>query len=179
MIWKEHDQAVGTDAASGPPGPTCTNGEVQLGYGSPEFIGLGFSVMVGLVFIELFGSVFMKNCNVILALLFGYFVAGVSNYQGLNYVLTDNIKNADAITFLWVETFPIGFYGPAVIPLLIAYLVTTVETVGDLTAVFEVSGLDTSTDEYTERYEEIIRSCCGVMVQGAVRNLTPFCIVIF
>ena len=75
----------------------------------------------------------MKNCNVILALLFGYFVAGVSDYNGLNYINTDNIKNADPITFLWVETFPIGFYGPAVIPMIIAYLVTTVETVGDLT----------------------------------------------
>mmetsp|Transcript_12606 Transcript_12606/g.17891 ORF Transcript_12606/g.17891 Transcript_12606/m.17891 type:complete len:94 (-) Transcript_12606:47-328(-) len=54
------------------PGPTCTgNGDVMLGYGSAEYIGLGFSVMIFLVFIELFGSVFMKNCNVILALLFG------------------------------------------------------------------------------------------------------------
>ena len=34
-------------------------------------------------------------------------------------------------TFLWVETFPLGFYGPAVIPLLIAYLVTTVEIARD------------------------------------------------
>ena len=52
-----------------------------LGYGSPEYVGLGFSVMVALVFIELFGSIFMKNCNVIIALLFGYFVAGVSRYE--------------------------------------------------------------------------------------------------
>jgi NCS2 family nucleobase:cation symporter-2 len=75
----------------------------------------------------------MKNCNVILALLFGYFVAGVSDLNGKAYIASDNIKNAEAITFLWVETFPLSFYGPAVIPLLIAYLVTTVETVGDLT----------------------------------------------
>ena len=63
---------------------------------------------------------------------------------------TAAISNAAPITFLWVETFPIGFYGPAVIPLLIAYLVTTVETVGDLTAVYEVSELDTDTQEYQE-----------------------------
>jgi len=53
------------------PGPTCFNGEVALGYGSPQFIGLGFSVMCFLVFIELFGSTMMKSCNVVLALLFG------------------------------------------------------------------------------------------------------------
>lgn len=137
----------------GNPGPICTgDGDVKLVYGATEYIGLGFSVMAFLVVIELFGSVFMKNCNVVLALLFGYFVAGISRYdsggESLKYVLSDKIVNAEPFTFLWVETFPLGFYAPAVIPLLIAYLVTTVETVGDITAVFEVSELDTSSEEY-------------------------------
>ena len=91
-----------------------------------------------------------RNCNVVLALLFGYFIARISDYEGAKYVDTDAISNAEPITFLWVETFPIGFYGPAVIPLLIAYLVTTVETVGDLTAVYEVSELATDTQDYQE-----------------------------
>lgn len=134
---------------------TCANGDVRLVYGATEYIGLGFSVLVALVVIELFGSVFMKNCNVIIALLFGYFVAGVSSYDvgddtSLQYVVTTSIESAKAITFLWVETFPIGFYAPAVIPLLVAYLVTTVETVGDISAVFDVSDLDTTSDEYAE-----------------------------
>ena len=110
--------------------------------------------MVFLVVIELFGSIFMKNCNVILALLFGYFVAGVSRYDAggdsLKYVLASKIQDADPITFLWTTTFPIGFYGPAVIPLLIAYLVTTVETVGDISAVFEASELDNKSSDYEE-----------------------------
>ena len=96
----------------------------------------------------------MKNCNVILALLFGYFVAGVSSYDSgtekLKYVLPDNILNADPITFLWTTNFPIGFYAPAVLPLLIAYLVTTVETVGDISAVFESSELDTDGEDYEQ-----------------------------
>jgi xanthine/uracil permease len=91
MIWKEHSQTEGKDVFF-LPSPTCQNGEVFLGYGSAEFIGLGFSVMVFLVFIELFGSVFMKNCNVILALLFGYFVAGVSSYEGASYVDSSKIE---------------------------------------------------------------------------------------
>ena len=106
--------------------------------------------MAFLVVIELFGSIFMKNCNVVLALLFGYFVAGVSRYGDLRYVLTDNITSADAITFLWAKTFSLGFYAPAVIPLLIAFLVTTVETVGDISAVFEVSELDPEGKLYEE-----------------------------
>jgi uracil-xanthine permease len=87
---------------------------------------------------------------VIIALLFGYLIAGVTDYDGLNYVDTSKIESAEAITFLWVETFPLGFYGPAVIPLLIAYLVTTVETVGDISAVYEVSELDTGSQEFRE-----------------------------
>jgi NCS2 family nucleobase:cation symporter-2 len=133
MGWKTHQQVIDSGATFPPPFPQCSNGETSEFYGAPEYIGLGFSVLSFLVFIELFGSVFMKNCNVILALLFGYFVAGVSDLNGKAYIASDNIKNAETITFLWVETFPLSFYGPAVIPLLIAYLVTTVETVGDLT----------------------------------------------
>eukprot|EP00957_Ditylum_brightwellii_P209398 15361624-Ditylum_brightwellii.AAC.1 len=151
MVWKDHSQVVSSGASFPPPFPSCANGESSMGYGSTEYIGLGFSVLMTLVVIELFGSIFMKNCNVIIALLIGYFVAGVSSDpDGNSYVLADNIKNADPITFLWVETFPLGVYGPAIIPLLIAYLVTTVETIGDITAVHEVSKLETDTKEHTE-----------------------------
>lgn len=151
MIWKEHAQLSGViDQVPPNPSPICTNGEVKLGYGSAEFIGLGASVMAMLVIIEIFGSVFMKNCNVIIALLFGYFVAGISDHDGDSYVDADAIRDADPITFLWVERFPLGFYGPALIPLLIAYLVTTVETVGDISAVYEVSQLSTDSEDYNE-----------------------------
>lgn len=91
----------------------------------------------------------MKNCNVIVALCVGYIVAALARFPGgLDYVTTDNIKAADAVTFLWVYTFPLSLYGPAVVPLVIAYLVTTVETVGDISATFEASQLDTTGDFY-------------------------------
>jgi len=99
------------------------------------------------------GSVFMKNCNVILALLFGYFIAGVSSYgpEDLDYVDAAKIQDAPGIDFLWTKWFGIGFYGPAVVPLLIAYTVTTVETIGDVTATHEVSELSIEGKEYTQR----------------------------
>jgi NCS2 family nucleobase:cation symporter-2 len=110
--------------------------------------------MAFLVVIELFGSIFMKNCNVILALLFGYFVAGVSRYDNggvsQKYVSADLIESADPVQFLWTKTFKLGFYAPAVIPLLIAYLVTTVETIGDISATFEASELETDGKDYEE-----------------------------
>ena len=137
MGWKTHSQVVDLEGLSPIPGPACATYDGEpLYYGSSQYIGLGFAVLSFLVLIELFGSVFMKNCNVVIALLFGYLVAGLSEYNGAPYLNNDNIKNADAFTFLWMETFPIGFYGPAVFPMLIAYLVTTVETVGDLTGTY-------------------------------------------
>jgi xanthine/uracil permease len=66
MVWKEHDQVVSQDLSFPPPFPSCQNGEVSLGFGAPQFIGLGFSVIVALVVIELFGSTFMKYVFVIM-----------------------------------------------------------------------------------------------------------------
>ena len=130
----------------------CKAGDVLLPFGSPEFIGLGFSVVCMLVIIELFGSPFMKNCNVIMALLFGYFVAGISEKcEGstcASYVVDDKIESAEAITFLWVKTFKLGFYGPAVFPLIIAFIVTTLETIGDIGAVYDASEEDTESEEF-------------------------------
>jgi uric acid-xanthine permease len=130
MGWKEHGQLAALEGVPLNPSATCVNGEVALGFGSAEYIGLGFSVVVGLVLIELFGSIFMKNCNVVIALLFGYIIASFNEVNGQKYVVGEKIEQADWFTFLWEETFPIGFYAPALIPMLIAYFVTTVETLG-------------------------------------------------
>lgn len=158
MIWKEHSQVVDSvgfgQPVSNVPSAICTgNGKVALSYGSTEYIGLGFSVLCFLVVIELFGSTFMKNCNVILALLFGYMIAGLSNYDGYAYVDTQKIEDAPVVDFLWTQWFGIGLYGPAIVPMLIAYVVTTVETIGDVTATHEVSALSTEGKEYTHRIQ--------------------------
>ncbi len=43
----------------------CTgNGEVELRFGSPEYVGLGALVFLLLVLLETFGSPFMRNCEV-------------------------------------------------------------------------------------------------------------------
>jgi NCS2 family nucleobase:cation symporter-2 len=166
MAWKNNAHVynlVGTGPFFGPeqagvapfPGgtaggkSTCDgNGEVIKAFGSPEYVALGFSVMLMLIIVELFGSPFMKNANVIIALLFGYFVAGVSRAEGMKFVPDTKIESAEPITFTWVENFPIGFYGPAVLPLLIAFLVTSIETIGDLTATYEASEEDTESEEF-------------------------------
>lgn len=51
---------------------TCSNnGDVKLPYGHGVYVGLGFSVFSFIVILELFGSPFLRNCEVVVALLFG------------------------------------------------------------------------------------------------------------
>lgn len=68
---------------------------------------------------------------------------GVIKREGQHYVSTAAITNAPGITFLWVRTFPFGFYAPAVLPCLCAFLVTAVEAIGDITATEEASRIKT------------------------------------
>lgn len=165
MNWKQHAQVVNIKNLSPVPSPLCAVGNVQyLGYGSPEFIGLGASVLIFLVFIEIFGSPFLKNSNVIIALLFGYFVAGVSRRDGNRYVISDPIDQAPGITFLWVRTFKIGFYPPAVFPMLISYMVSSLETMGDIGATTEASGLSIDAPEFPESVQ-------GGMLNDAVSSV--------
>lgn len=48
-------------------------------------------------------SPFMRNAEVIIALLFGYLMAGVITREGQHYVSTANITSSPGITFLWVK----------------------------------------------------------------------------
>ncbi|PSC73164.1 Uric acid-xanthine permease [Micractinium conductrix] len=106
------------------------NGDVVLPFGSPVYVGLGFAVFGFIVLLELFGSPFMRNCE---------------------FVTSAEIDNAPAITFLWVHTFPLKIYGPLVLPLLIIFCITSIETVGDVTATEEASFLSTTGPGHEKR----------------------------
>jgi xanthine/uracil permease len=55
--------------------PCLGNGDVQLGYGSGPYIGMGFAVFLIFLVVEIFGSPFMRNTMVIWGLLGGYAIA--------------------------------------------------------------------------------------------------------
>jgi uracil-xanthine permease len=131
---------------------TCTGvGKSHLAYGSTEYVGLGFFVMCTLIFLELFGSPFLRSCSIALAILIGYFVAALTtDREGNPYTDLEPVREAPTILFLWTKTFPIGFYGPAFLPTLIAYLVSTVETYGDTSATAEASGFKAGDKEWDE-----------------------------
>lgn len=131
--------------------PCSQVGDSTLPYGSAEYIGLGFLVICAIITLELFGSVFMRSCSFAIALLFGYLVAALTtDRNGDGYTNREAIQDAPVVLFLWTKTFPIGFYGPAVIPVLIGFLVSSIETYGDTSATAAASGLKPRTKEMDE-----------------------------
>ena len=122
------------------------------------------------VFLQFFGSPFLKSTFLFWGLMFGCFVAGISTYEGkgsvwdsyehllhvqlvlasrrqghrvrgpmkqgrqYKYFNDYSIRNAPWFTFLWAETFPLGFAPEYFFPILIGFFVSTAETIGDVTS---------------------------------------------
>lgn len=144
---------VGCSRAPSADNPCRGNGEVELGYGSGPYVALGFSVFIIFLFVEIFGSPFMRNTMVIWGLLGGYAIAALANYEGDRFVTEDRMRDSDFFTFLWVETFPISIHPPAIIPMLFAFTVTAMETFGDVTATEHASRLRPSGKDHSKRIQ--------------------------
>ncbi|KAJ7440770.1 xanthine/uracil permease [Mycena galericulata] len=119
-----------------------------LPWASPEFIGLGFLSFVSIILTELFGSPFLKNISIIVGLIVGCIVSGAAGY-----IDGSSIKTAPAITFLWVKTFKIGVYPPAILPMLAVYVSLAMEAIGDITASAEVSRQEVDGPEFDSRIQ--------------------------
>ncbi|KAF8656155.1 hypothetical protein AX16_002724 [Volvariella volvacea WC 439] len=119
-----------------------------LTWGSPEFIGLGFLSFVSIVLTEIFGSPFLKNASVVVGLVVGCIVAGAAGY-----IDSSTIDRAPAITFLWVHTFKIRVYPPAILPMIAVYVAVAMEAIGDITASSEVSRVAIQGPEFDSRIQ--------------------------
>ncbi|KAI0053787.1 Xanthine/uracil permease [Auriscalpium vulgare] len=117
-------------------------------WGSPQFIGLGFLSFSTILMTELFGSPFLKNISIILGLAVGCIVAGACGY-----IDSSSIRSAPSITFLWVHTFKLSVYGPAVLPMLAVYISLAMEAIGDITASAEVSRVPVEGEEFESRIQ--------------------------
>ncbi|VVT46280.1 uncharacterized protein SAPINGB_P001135 [Magnusiomyces paraingens] len=117
-------------------------------WGSAQYIGLGFSVFVTIVFCERFGAPIMKSCAVIIGLLVGCIIAAACGYFSHS-----GIDAAPAVSFIWVHTFKLTIYGPVVLPMLAVYVVCAMEAIGDITATCDVSRLPVEGEEYDSRIQ--------------------------
>lgn len=123
-------------------------GVKNLPWGSAQFIGLGFSVYVSIILFEKWGSPIMKSCAVVLGLLVGCIVAAACGYFS-----SSEISQAPAVTFLWVHSFKLKIYAPAILPFLAVYIVLMMETIGDITATSDVSRLEVEGELYESRIQ--------------------------
>ncbi|KIS71635.1 putative purine permease [Mycosarcoma maydis] len=124
-------------------------------WGDAHYLGLGLLAFLTVVVTEIFGSPAMRNASIAIGLLFPLVVAGP-----LGYMSSAPIESARPITFLWVETFQLRVYGPAVLPLLAVYISLMMECIGDVTATSEVSRVEVDGVAYDRRISG------GVLVDG-------------
>ncbi|KAF9953144.1 hypothetical protein BGZ72_005645 [Mortierella alpina] len=131
-------------------------------WGDAQWIGLGFLVFSVIMVVELFGSPFMKNAQVVIGLVVGMVVA-----VACGYTTSASIDAAPTVTFLWTTTYKYGVYPPAIIPLLITYTLAMVESIGDITASCEVSHLSVEGREFESRLQG------GILADGIAGTLAP------
>ncbi|KAK4149872.1 permease family-domain-containing protein [Chaetomidium leptoderma] len=139
-----------------------------LSWGSPEFLGLGFSVFLTIILCERFGSPIMKSTSVVIGLLTGCIIAAACGYFDQS-----GIDSAPAVSFIWVRTFKLSVYGPLVLPLLAVFMICACEAIGDITATCDVSRLEVEGELYESRIQG------GVLADGingmlaALATITP------
>lgn len=123
--------------------------------GDSKLLGLGFSVFLAIVFIELFGSPLMKSASVIIGLFVGCLVSGLAGYWSMS-----NVDAAPSVTFLWVLTFPLSVDGALVLPLLIMFVCEAVSCMPDILATSEISGVEIEGTQFNSRVQG------GIMCDG-------------
>lgn len=81
----------------------------------------------------------MRNASIILGLIVGCIIAGATGHMS-----SKAIDASPAITFLWVHTFKLSLYAPAILPGICVFTILAVEAVGDITSSSEASREPTS-----------------------------------
>ncbi|KAI1463263.1 Xanthine/uracil permease [Daldinia caldariorum] len=139
-----------------------------LPWGSPEYLGLGFSVFLTVILCERFGAPIMKSTSVIIGLLVGCIIAAATGYFDRS-----GIDGAPVASFVWVHTFKLTVYGPLVLPVIAVFIICACESIGDITATCDVSRLEVDGGIYESRIQG------GVLADGlngilaALMTITP------
>ncbi|KAH8666970.1 Xanthine/uracil/vitamin C permease [Xylariales sp. PMI_506] len=121
---------------------------IPLSWGNPKLIGLGFSVVLTIIVVDMLGSPLMRSASVILGLAMGCIISGAVGYWS-----TDSINEAPAITFLWVHTFKLSVDGALILPLLIMYICEGVSCMPDILATAEISGVEIEGTNFNSRIQ--------------------------
>jgi uracil-xanthine permease len=144
------------------------NSPHALPWGSPEYLGLGFSVFITIILCERFGSPIMKSTSVVIGLLVGCIIAAATGYFDRS-----TIDIAPAASFIWVETFPLSIYPPLVLPILAVFIIVATEAIGDITATCDVSRLEVTGPIYESRIQGGVLGDGLIGLLAALMTITP------
>lgn len=124
-------------------------------YGAPQNLILGLFVLTIIIIANRFGKGLIKVGAVAIGLIIGYLVS-----IPLGLVNMAEVANAGWFTIPQPFKYGMSFQLSHLLPWVMAYIITTVESIGDLTAVAEVSGEDVSNEQHIERLSG------GIMADG-------------
>ena len=117
-------------------------GAGSASYGHPKFILLAFIVMLVIVLLNQFGKGFLSSGAVLIGILVGYIV---SYFMGL--LDFTPVAEAKWLTLPKMLSYGIDFKFTALLTFIPAYIVTSIETIGDLMSVSAASEHEITTEE--------------------------------
>ncbi len=115
-------------------------------FGSLENLGLGFMVLVIIVIFNRSKNQFLRMSSIVIGLAIGYIVAVFMGKVDLS-----GLKDLPMISIPIPFKYGFKFNFTAFIPIAFIYLITTIESIGDLTATSMVSGEPIEGDLYIKR----------------------------
>ncbi|SHH12092.1 nucleobase:cation symporter-2, NCS2 family [Thermosyntropha lipolytica DSM 11003] len=117
------------------------------GYGAPDYgslpnLALAFSVMIVVILLNQFGKGMVSASAILLGIVFGYIVAFFMGRLDFTPV-------AQASWFSFPSPLKYGFHFSlaAILPFIVAYIVSAIESIGDLLALGQASGKELNDDE--------------------------------
>lgn len=123
---------TGITAIGGGPGARAA---ADGSFGSPQNLGLAALVLIMIVVLNSSSNVFLRMASIAIALITGYLVAFFMGMVDLS-----NLGNASLFSLPIPFRFGFGFNAVAFIPFAFLFLITTIESIGDLTATSAISG---------------------------------------
>ncbi|CAK1354661.1 unnamed protein product [Cercospora beticola] len=138
------------------------NAPRPLPWGDPKFIGIGFSVFVTILLVEMIGSPLMKSASIIFGLAVGSAISGATGFWS-----DTQIQQAPTVTFLWVRTFKLSVDGTLVLPLMILFICEAMVCMPSIAATSEASGIETEGEKSNTRIQGgILCDAIGSLIAG-------------
>lgn len=115
-------------------------------FGNPVYLGIAFLVLIVIIALNSTNSNFLRMSSIVIGLIVGYLVsipAGLVDFS--------NLANLPAFALPIPLRYGLGFDFGAFIPFAFLYLITAIESIGDLTATSAISGEPIEGPKYFKR----------------------------